>query len=234
MMFDVIAFDADDTLWVNEPLYLHAKEKFVNILLRYHSAQWIGQRLDKTELQNLERYGYGIKSFALSMIETAIELTEGRISGSEIQQIIELSWEMLKFPMHLLEGVETTIATLAASHNLMLITKGDLFEQEAKIARSGLSRYFHQIEIVSEKTPAAYQRIVRLHGMEPHRFVMIGNSLKSDVLPVIEIGGHAIHIPYETTWVHEMVPESSLEAKAFHRLSNISEVPQFIDAMKKQ
>lgn len=231
-MIEVIAFDADDTLWQNERHYTEAKEKFKTILARYHDAAWVDERLDQTELQNLNRYGYGIKSFALSMIETAIQLTEGRISGSEIQEVMAIAWEMLMKPMEIFDGVQETIAALSGKYKLLLITKGDLFEQEAKIARSGIGDYFSAIEIVSEKNPPAYQTIINRYQINPASFLMIGNSLKSDVLPVLAIGGKAIHIPFETTWVHEMVDETELHGKEFARLATISEVPTWIENVR--
>src|SRR5215510_16004713 len=214
-MFDVIAFDADDTLWHNEPIYRGAQRQVLDILAHYHDQEWIERRMNETEIRNLEHYGYGIKGFTLSMIETAIELTEGRISGAEIGRIIELTREMFKAPVVLLDGVEETITKLATLHDLMLITKGDLFEQQAKIARSGLADHFSKIEIVPIKISDTYLSITARHEITPHRFLMIGNSIRSDILPVIEIGGRAIHIPYETTWEHEIVPEAELAGKDF-------------------
>lgn len=231
-MFNVIAFDADDTLWHNEPLYRGAQRQALDILAHYHDQEWIERRMYETEIRNLERYGYGIKGFTLSMIETAIELTEGRISGAEIGRIIDLTREMFNAPVELLDGVEETISTLAASHDLMLITKGDLFEQQAKIARSGLSRYFIKIEIVPVKIRETYQSIVARHGINPRQFLMVGNSIRSDVLPVIEMGGRAVHIPYETTWEHEIVPEEELAGREFIRLAHIRELPALIDELK--
>lgn len=233
-MIEVIAFDADDTLWHNERHYTEAKETFTKILARYHEQSWIEGRLDSTELQNLNRYGYGIKSFTLSMIETAIQLTEGRITGHEIQEVIAIAWKMLVKPMEVFDGVRETIASLADSYKLLLITKGDLFEQEAKIARSGLGDAFSGIEIVSEKTPQAYQTILHRHQVQPPQFVMIGNSLKSDILPVLAIGGIGIHVPFETTWVHELVPEAELENKDFIRLASIAHVPALLASMTTQ
>ena len=231
-MFDVIAFDADDTLWHNEPIYRGAQRQVLDILAHYHDQEWIERRMYETEIRNLEHYGYGIKGFTLSMIETAIELTEGRISGAEIGRIIELTREMFKAPVELLDGVEETLTTLAASHELMLITKGDLFEQQAKIARSGLSGLFGKIEIVPVKIRETYQSIVARHEISPHRFLMVGNSIRSDVLPVIEMGGRAVHIPYETTWEHEIVPEEELAGREFMRLAHIRELPAFVDELK--
>lgn len=231
-MFDVIAFDADDTLWHNEPIYRGAQRQVIDVLAHFHDRGWIERRMNETEIRNLEHYGYGIKGFTLSMIETAIELTEGRISGAEIGRIIELTREMFKAPVELLDGVEETIATLAASHDLMLITKGDLFEQQAKIARSGLTRHFDKIEIVPVKVAETYQSIVARHEISPQRFLMVGNSIRSDVLPVIEMGGRAVHIPYETTWEHEIVPEEELAGREFIRLSHIRELPILIAELK--
>jgi putative hydrolase of the HAD superfamily len=227
-MIEIIAFDADDTLWHNERYYTEAKDVFIKILKRYHDEEWIGERLDKTEMQNLNRYGYGIKSFTLSMIETAIQLTEGRINGNEIQEIISIAWEMLRQPIEVFPGVRETIETLKNNHKILLITKGDLFEQEAKIARSGLGDLFDGIEIVSEKNPAAYQEIVNRYQVKAENFLMIGNSLKSDVLPVVAIGGVGVHIPFETTWVHELVDEKDLLGKEYSQLNHISEIIEFL------
>ncbi len=234
-MFDVIAFDADDTLWHNEPLYRGAQQQVLEILEHYHDSDWpdlMERRMYETEIRNLEHYGYGIKGFTLSMIETAIELTEGRISGAEVGRIIELTREMFKAPVELLDGVDETITALAASHDLMLVTKGDLFEQQAKIARSGLAGHFGKVEIVSVKIKETYQSIAARHEIDPQRFLMIGNSLRSDVLPVIEMGGSAVHIPYETTWEHEIVPDEELAGREFMRLSHIRELPALIDELK--
>lgn len=232
-MIEVIAFDADDTLWHNERHYTEAKEVFTQILARYHEPGWIEEKLDSTELQNLNRYGYGIKSFALSMIETAIQLTEGRITGHEIQEVIAIAWDMLTKPMEVFDGVRETINALAESYKLLLITKGDLFEQEAKIARSGIGDAFSSIEIVSEKTPQAYQAILHKHQVQPEQFVMVGNSLKSDILPVLAIGGTGIYIPFETTWVHELVPEEELADKDFIRLASIAHVPVLLASLRE-
>ncbi|HEX4949406.1 MAG TPA: HAD family hydrolase [Blastocatellia bacterium] len=230
-MIDVIAFDADDTLWHNERHYTTAKERFRQILTRYHDAEWLEDRLDATEMQNLNRYGYGIKSFTLSMIETAIQLTEGRITGNDVRDIIAIAWAMLEQPLDVFDGVRETILALSEQYKLLLITKGDLFEQEAKIARSGLGDFFAGIEIVSEKTPRAYEAIVRRHQITPQNFVMVGNSLKSDILPVLAIGGVGIYIPFETTWVHELVPEAELEGKDFIQLAHITHLPALLETL---
>src|SRR5262245_50212094 len=231
-MFDVIAFDADDTLWHNEPIYRGAQRQVLDILAHYHDREWMERRMYETEIRNLEHYGYGIKGFTLSMIETAIDLTEGRISGGEILRIIELTREMFRAPVELLEGVRETITTLANSHSLMLITKGDLFEQEGKIARSGLADFFSRIEIVPVKTREVYRSIAAKHRIDPERFLMVGNSMRSDILPVLEMGGWAVHIPYETTWEHEVVPENELAGKEFIKLSHIRELLDLIEEMR--
>ncbi len=228
---DVIAFDADDTLWHNEHIYLNTHEKFKQLLRQYHHEEWIDQRLHETEIRNLQHFGYGIKGFTLSMIETAIELSEGRVSVNEIQAIIEFGKEMLQAPVELLDGAAETIAHLAESYELMLITKGDLFDQETKIARSGLGDYFSRIEVVSEKDVETYKRLTAKHGIAPPRFLMVGNSLKSDILPVIAMGGQAVYIPYRTTWIHERVADEELEAKEYKTIQHISFLPAFLAEM---
>ncbi len=229
----VIAFDADDTLWHNENIYINTHEKFKQLLRQYHNDEWIQQRLNETEIRNLQHFGYGIKGFTLSMIETAIELSEGRVSANEIQKIVDLGKEMLRAPVELLDGVAATIAQLASSYKLMLITKGDLLDQESKIARSGLGDYFSHIEVVSEKDVETYRRLVAKHGIAPERFLMVGNSLKSDILPVIVMGGQAVYIPYQTTWVHERVVEEDLAAKRYVTIQNISQLQDWLEISRE-
>jgi putative hydrolase of the HAD superfamily len=231
--FDIIAFDADDTLWHNEELFYSTHEKFKQLLSKYHDEEWIADKLYETESRNILHLGYGVKGFTLSMIETAIELSEGRITASEIQSLIEFGKEMMNAPVELLEGVRETIETLAQSFELMLITKGDLFHQEAKIANSGLGDFFGRIEIVSEKAPAIYQRIIAKHKINPERFIMVGNSLKSDILPVIAIGGMAIHIPYKTEWIHERVAAGELEGKNFIQVEHFRKLPDLFNPMNR-
>ena len=228
---DVVAFDADDTLWHNEPVFVEAKNRFCELLQRYHSAEWIDERLYETEMRNLEHYGYGIKSFTLSMIETAVELTEGRINGNEIHHIIELAKDMLRSPIRLLDHVEDTVRSLAGSYRLVVVTKGDLFDQESKIARSGLGDHFDHVEIVSTKTPASYAAVTEKLAVNPSRCVMIGDSLRSEVLPVVEVGGHAIHVPYQTSWEHEHVPPDVAARYRFLRAESIREVPELLQQM---
>jgi len=232
MPFHLIAFDADDTLWVNEPLYRAAEEELERLLAPFLGDAVLTKRLYERERHNLALFGYGAKAFMLSMIETAIELSEGRITGSEIQRIIDTGKGMLQTPIRLLPHVEPTLDRLAEHHRLMLLTKGDLFDQESKLARSGLARYFAHVEIVSEKHPSVYRSLLDKYAVEPSRFLMVGNSLKSDVLPVIEAGGHAVHIPYHTTWIHEHVDDVTPFRDAFTTLEHIGEVPAYLDRMR--
>jgi putative hydrolase of the HAD superfamily len=204
-MIDVIAFDADDTLWHNERLFRGTEREFRQLLARYHDEAWIEKRLFETEVRNLEHYGYGIKAFMLSMVETAVELTEGRVTGAEIRSILDLGRAMLATPVGLLDGVAETLGALAGAHTLMVITKGDLLDQETKIERSGLRDRFRWVEVVSRKDPSVYRRILERYGIPPERFLMVGDSLRSDVLPVLEIGAAAVHIPHGDPWQHEVV-----------------------------
>ena len=231
---DVLAFDADDTLWHNEPLFTETEAKFRDLLQPYNSREWIDKRLYETEVKNLKTFGYGVKGFTLSMIETAIELSQGQLPGSDIQRIIAFSKEMLATPVRLLEGVRETIASLATTQTLMVITKGDLFEQESKLARSGLSDFFKYVEIVSEKNDAAYASILKKHAIPPERFLMVGNSLKSDILPVRNLNGHALYIHYETTWQHEHVAAEETDGRDYFQLDHIALLPAFIRSITVQ
>jgi putative hydrolase of the HAD superfamily len=230
---EVIAFDADDTLWHNEEIFYSTHDKFKELLSKYHDEEWIVERLYQTESRNILHFGYGVKGFTLSMIETAIELSENRISAAEIQSIIELGKEMMKAPVELLEGVKETIEQLAINFDLMMITKGDLFHQESKIARSGLARFFRRIEIVSEKDAGVYERITAKHSIAPQQFLMVGNSLKSDILPVVAMGGIAVHVPYKTEWIHERVAKEDLDGKSYFEIQHIGLLPDFLSQFRK-
>ena len=232
--FEFIAFDADDTLWHNEILYTNAQSAFKSLLARYHSPEWIEQRLYETEIRNLQHFGYGIKGFALSMIETAVELTEGRIVGSDIQILIDLARTMLAADIELLDHVSETIAQLAETHALMLITKGDLRDQELKIARSGLAQYFRQVEIVSEKSPAAYAAILQRHQCVAERFLMVGNSLRSDILPVLALGASAVYIPYHRTWAHEAAERPSGDRPGYYEIAHVGLLPGLLAQLKTE
>lgn len=199
----MIAFDADDTLWHNEGHYTNAKERFKGILSRYHDPELIEVRLDEIEIDNLGSYGYGIKSFVLSMIEAAVEISDGLVSGREIKDILALGKQMLDAEVHVLDNAERILRALAADYPLMMITKGDPIEQRRKIANSGLEVYFRYIEIVGEKTQDIYRGLFEKYSIPPDKVLMVGNSLRSDILPVVQIGGNAVYVPYKDTWSHE-------------------------------
>jgi putative hydrolase of the HAD superfamily len=225
---DCIAFDADDTLWQNESLYKDAQRKLEGLLSAYPGADGIAEKLLDKELQNIHVYGYGIKSFALSMIETAVEMTRGEISGDDVLKIINIAREMLRSEVLLLAHVEDVIPALAQLHPLMIITKGDLLDQESKLERSGIRAYFSSVEVVSEKRKETYEKFLRNHQIEPERFMMVGNSLKSDILPVAAMGGHAVYIPHRETWIHEQVDEMLLVNADYYELDHIGQLPTLI------
>jgi len=230
--FQLIAFDADDTLWVNEPLYRGAEDHLVDLLSPYLNGTDIRARLYDREVHNLNIFGYGAKAFILSMIETAVELTKGSISGGDVQRIVDSGKEMLAQPIKVLPGVEETLRALSGQFRLMVITKGDLFDQESKLARSGLAGYFSHVEIVSEKNEATYSAILGRYKVDPDRFIMFGNSLRSDILPIVNIGGHAAHIPCDTTWQHEHVDDVDAARGGYHELRHIGAVPEFLARWK--
>ncbi|AWK87675.1 HAD family hydrolase [Azospirillum thermophilum] len=199
-----IGFDGDDTLWHNESLFSLTQERFRALLSQSADPAALDRRLLEVERANLGVYGYGIKGFVLSLIETAITVTDGRVPARDLQALIEFGKAMLQHPVELLDGVAEVVEALSGRFRLLLITKGDLFDQESKIARSGLAERFHGVEIVSEKDPATYRRVLERHGVDPAGFLMVGNSVRSDILPVLEIGARAVHIPYHITWAHEL------------------------------
>ncbi len=227
MSFKVIAFDADDTLWVNEPNYQEAEQKFCALLEDFMPAHSISRELLQTEIENLPLYGYGVKSFMLSMIETAIRITGKTVSLEVIEQVIQFGREVLEKPVELLEGVEETLHALHGHYRLVLATKGDLLDQERKLQKSGLEQFFHHIEIMSEKKENDYRKLIRHLDIHPHEFLMIGNSLKSDVLPVLELGGHGIHVPYHITWAHEKL-DIQLDNPRFRQVAHIREILPFL------
>jgi putative hydrolase of the HAD superfamily len=220
----VIAFDADDTLWVNEPFFQEAEQKFCGLLEDYVPHHTAAQELFKTEMQNLALYGYGVKGFMLSMVETALRVSGNTVPLSIIEKVIAYGKDLLEKPIELLEGIEEALHLLKKNnYRLVVATKGDLLDQERKLKKSGLAHYFHHIEIMSDKQEADYQSLIRHLDIEPAEFLMIGNSLKSDVLPVLAIGGHAVHIPYHTTWAHEKV-EQNIEHPQFRQYNSVKEL----------
>ncbi|TVM01314.1 MAG: HAD family hydrolase [Candidatus Brocadia sp. WS118] len=228
----IIAFDADDTLWVNEPNYRETEVRFCEILEAYISHQEIIEKLFETEMRNLKLFGYGAKGFMLSMIETALEISQFRISGKDIQKIIDLGKSLLQKPIEILEGVVEILTELQHRYPLLLLTKGDLLDQETKLARSGLADYFNHIEIVSDKTEETYRGFFKKLNIQPREFLMIGNSVKSDILPVINIGAQAIHIPFHTTWQYEEVAEENIKQNQFLRVESIKDILDLLPQMK--
>jgi len=223
MPLKVIAFDADDTLWVNEPYFREAEEKFCSLLEDYLPHHSISQELFKTEMQNLALYGYGVKGFMLSMIETAMRVSNNTVPQSIIEKAIQYGKDLLGKPIELLDGMEEALHLLKKKYRLVVATKGDLLDQERKLKKSGLEHYFHHIEIMSDKQEADYHKLIRHLDINPGEFLMIGNSLKSDVMPVLAIGGHAVHIPYHITWAHEKT-EQTIEHINFRRAETIKDI----------
>ena len=223
-MIDTVAFDADDTLWHNEHLFQDTQKKLEAIVQRYRPGEDIHDALFAVEMRNLELFGYGIKGFTLSMVEAAIQLTEQRISAPEVHEIVQLGKHMIQAPVDLLDGVEATLAEVCGRFRVILITKGDIVDQNSKIQRSGLAGCFEQVEIVPRKDAAIYRAIFERHGIEPARTVMVGNSMPSDVLPMLELGGHGVHVPYALLWAHEAHDEDPVSER-FHRLERLGELP---------
>ena len=223
MPIKVIAFDADDTLWVNEPYFQEIEKKFCVLLEDYLPQHTTARELLKTEIENLALYGYGIKGFMLSMIETAMSVSQNTIGLDVIENIIGYGKELLARPIELLEGVEEVLHDLKGRYRLVVATKGDLLDQERKLKNSGIEHYFHHIEIMSDKKESDYQKLIRHLDVQPAEFLMIGNSLKSDILPVLNLGGHGLHIPYHTTWAHEHI-DHTIEHENFKQVEHIKEV----------
>lgn len=227
-MFDVIAFDADDTLWHNLSLYVQAQDNLAELLSDFIDADSLEKRLYATEMRNIRYFGYGIKSFTLSMIETAVEISNGTIKGDIVLRILDSAKQMLTAPVKLIDHVPDVLAQVIDRYDLMIITKGDLLDQHEKIQRSGIADYFSKCEVVHEKDPETYARILRTHHIDPSRFLMVGNSLKSDVLPVLAVGGSAVHIPYEISWAHEEVNIKPGSEKKHLVLQHIGLLPAWL------
>ena len=229
----VIGFDADDTLWHNETIFENVHARYRDMLAHYHDAATVDRTLFATEMRNLEPYGYGVKGFMLSAIETAIELSAGKISADEIRQLLDLGREMLAHPVDLLDGVADTLDTLAGTHRLLVITKGDLRDQERKLAKSGIAQHFRHVEIVSEKNESAYVAILRRHAIAPENFLMVGNSLRSDIVPVLALGGAAAHVPYPLTWAYEQVDVLPPSEGRFFEIKSVREVPALLTRLTR-
>ncbi len=222
-----IAFDADDTLWVNEPYYRETEKKFEELLKDYLPAHAVTEILFKTEIQNLPLYGYGVKGFVLSMIETIIKVSDKKASLELVEKTIKLGHELINKPIVLLNSVEEVLNKLNGKYRLVMATKGDLLDQERKLINSGLESRFHHIEIMSEKKVMDYQKLLKHLDCKAENFVMIGNSLKSDIIPVLELGGHGIHVPYHTTWLHERV-EGNINNPSFYEVESLLEITNLL------
>ena len=225
----VIGFDADDTLWVNETYFREAEKTFANLLSKYETANKIDQELFRMEIDNLPLYGYGVKAFTLSMVESALELSNHNISTKTIEAILNIGKDMLNKPVELLDGVEEVLKALSKKYRLILATKGDLLDQERKLEKSGLTEYFHHIEVLSDKKEPNYSKLLNHLDINPSEFLMIGNSLKSDILPLVNIKAHAIHVPFHTTWAHEEVTEEEKNGKAYKTISSLKNLLKLLN-----
>lgn len=223
----VIGFDADDTLWVNEPYYREVEEQFVQLVSSYGVNGNIAEALFKTEIANLRLYGYGIKAFMLSLVECAIQLTNGAVSTRDISRIIGLGKSMLDRPIELLDDVKMVLKSLAPAYRMIVATKGDLLDQERKMRRSSISQYFHHIEIMSDKREQQYVQLLKHLDIPPEAFLMIGNSLKSDIIPPLELGSWGIYVPYHTTWAHEEVDREP-DSERYFKVRQLREVLDLI------
>lgn len=224
----VIGFDADDTLWVNETYFRDAEEEFASLLEGYETKNKIDQELFKTEIKNLDLYGYGVKGFMLSMVECALDLSNNKLPQEKINAILNIGKEMISRPVELLDDVEAVLKELSKKYRLIVLTKGDLLDQERKIERSNLAEYFHHVEVLSDKKESNYKNLLEHLEVDVNEFLMIGNSLKSDVLPLVNIGAKAIHIPFHTTWEHEKVNDSDAEGKEYRTLNGLKDLLKFI------
>jgi putative hydrolase of the HAD superfamily len=232
MGIKVIAFDADDTLWVNEPFFREAEEKFAELLEDFMPRHSSLKELYRTEIENLNLYGYGIKGFMLSMIETAMQISDQKIPLILIDKIIQIGREMLEKPVELLPGVEEVLQELNGDFRIVLATKGDLLDQERKLKKSGLASHFHHIEVMSEKKTPDYKKLLKHLDIQADEFLMLGNSLKSDILPVLDLGGFGIHIPFHITWEHETIAHEVIHER-FYQVTKISDSVKVIRDLGK-
>ncbi len=224
----VIGFDADDTLWVNETYFREAELEFAKLLSEFETPNKIDQELFKKEIGNLSLYGYGVKAFTLSMVECALELSNYTLSNKTIEKILNIGKNMLNEPVELLDGVEEVLEQLSKRYRLILATKGDLLDQERKLEKSGLTNYFHHIEVLSDKQEENYSKLLNHLDINPSEFLMIGNSLKSDVLPLVNINANAIHVPFHTTWAHELVTEKETNGKQYKTINTLRDLLKLV------
>ncbi len=226
-MIKTIAFDADDTLWINEPYFRDAERQFLALMSSYVPEQTALDALTEIELKNISIYGYGAKGFTFSMLETALQLCKEELPGQTTRKILELGRSLMSVPIRLLDGVEETLEYLAPKYRIVLATKGDLLDQQHKLERSGLGHYFEHVEVMSEKDQKSYTRLMQKLRLPSREFMMVGNSARSDILPVLEIGAYAVHIPYHVTWCHEMV-EGPIKHARYRRLDSVRELTTFL------
>ena len=227
----LVGFDADDTLWRSQDYFDDAQAQFERIVAGYVDLADVADRLYAVEKRNIGFFGYGVKGMALSMVEAAVEITEARISAADVHRIVGLAKDLLRHPVEVLDGVREAVEAVAARHPVVLITKGDLFHQEAKVRDSGMADLFRRIEIVSEKDPATYARLFEEFGIAPGRFLMVGNSLRSDIAPVIELGGWGVHVPYHTTWAHEADARLLHGGERMRTIAAIADLPQAVQEL---
>ncbi|MBP9046708.1 MAG: HAD family hydrolase [Tabrizicola sp.] len=230
-MLTTIGFDADDTLWQNETYFRLTQARFLQVLADHAAPERLAERLEAAERRNLAYYGFGVKGFTLSMIETAVDVTEGRVPGQVIADLIALGRQLLEHPMELLPHVRTTVTALARDFRLVLITKGDLLHQEKKLAQSGLGDLFDGVEIVSDKTETTYRTAFARHGTGADQAMMVGNSLKSDVIPALQAGSWGVHVPQEHEWAFEAALAPS-DHRRFHALADLGALPALVDRLQ--
>lgn len=227
MRIKIIAFDADDTLWDNELYFQEAERKFCELLEDFLPQHTIQRELLQTEIKNISLYGYGIKAFMLSMIETAIRITDRNIKIEAIEKMVAIGQALLEQPVQLINGVEDVLKSLQPKYKLVMATKGDLLDQERKLKKSGLANYFHHIEIMSEKKEPDFEKLIKHLDIKPAELMMIGNSIKSDILPILNIGGHGIHVPYHVTWAHEKI-DIAIDHLNFRQVDKIRDILQYL------
>lgn len=228
MRINLIGFDADDTLWHTETHYLQAQQALGQLLSPWSTPERVAEVLDTIELDNLPIYGYGIKAFVLSLIEAAIRISGGEIRGDQIEEILKIGRGMIEAEVVLRPHVLETLQKLAHAYRMIIITKGDLLDQTEKVARSGLGDYFSRVEVVNDKTVETYTQVLNKYDVAPHNFIMVGNSLRSDVHPVLKLGGTAVHIPADTIWEHEMVPDFNTSQNGYYLLDHFGQLTALI------
>jgi putative hydrolase of the HAD superfamily len=221
----VIGFDADDTLWANETFFQAAEKEFCALMADFLPPERAFKELMKTEIRNLELYGFGGKGFMLSAVETALRVSRYKIPARTMTKVLKLGRRLLDIPVQLLAGVEPVLKTLRPGYRLAVVTKGDLLDQQRKLRKSGLGKYFHHVEIVSNKEEKDYRKLLKTLGVQPRDFLMVGNSLKSDILPVLNTGGYGVHVPFSVTWQHELTATERVVHRRFKRISKITELP---------